>query len=251
MGFSDLDEPALNAVIKCLTPDRLKKYLERTDTDQVRAFRLYEWNTDLSSSLYDTIQCFEVIVRNAICAALEANEKYGKPLYEDPKFMGYYPELRDEFSKCKKKAEENRNGFPPSRHDVVAASTLNIWRELSKTTYFPSVWKKGWAAAFPNRSLSKGKGELVILHKNVDETLKLRNRIAHHESILGPLSNPPGSELQKKFDLMIETIGWVDNDAKAWVESRSTFATVLTRNPAPDAFKAPVVPPKAVAKARR
>ncbi len=236
--FSELVPDALTAVVRCLSKARLNKYLLRCGSDEARAVRLYEWNTDLSAALYDTIQCFDVIIRNAICVALEANEKGGIPWYESHALVGYYADLRIEVEKVKKKATDNRNGFAPNRHDIVAATTLSLWRELSKTDYFPVVWKNGFAAAFSEHPKKQTpKAALVDLHRAIDETLKLRNRIAHHEPILGQIHRVPGSELQKKFDLMVGAVGWVDVHAQQWVLARSAFGTVLAANPDPQAFK--------------
>jgi hypothetical protein len=53
---------------------------------------------------------------------------------------------------------------------------------------------------------------------------KLRNRIAHHDSLLN-------IDLKEKHSEILEVTGWIDPDAAEWVSGESKVIEVLDRCP--------------------
>jgi hypothetical protein len=59
-----------NAVANRLTTTRLGSYLQATNDAVEPAIRLYDWNTSVSSALYEDLGRLEVVFRNAVDDAL-------------------------------------------------------------------------------------------------------------------------------------------------------------------------------------
>jgi hypothetical protein len=61
------------------------------------------------------------------------------------------------------------------------------------------------------------------IHDRLINLKTLRNRIAHHERIIYK-RNP-----EKDYADLLETIGWVSQDFRAWVEHTNCFAERLAK----------------------
>lgn len=59
-----------NAIANRLTTARLGSYLQATSDAVEPAIRLYDWNTSVSSALYEDLGRLEVVFRNAVDRAL-------------------------------------------------------------------------------------------------------------------------------------------------------------------------------------
>lgn len=230
----------LTAIATCLTHERLRKYLARTDNDVGKALALYEWNHEVGAVLTTTMQQLEVCLRNKISDALSARSfeiKHGPNWHTSVKLKHSTTDLRSEWERVADKARENRNGFDPALPDFVAAATLGFWRELCKPAYAGVFWGKRVATYFPNISITGDTRTLLTeIHRRVDLILKLRNRIAHHEPIIGAAQEPVvGKKLRERHRDMIEVLGWMDTNFAQWVLRGDRFESVMDACPVPKA----------------
>lgn len=220
-----LDTLTAKRLAECLSAPRMEQFLRRTDNDHLLALQLYEWNVDLASSLYFPLHIFEVSIRNAIAGIVQ--DKWPE-WWSNPTFYAMTPTLTAYVAEAREKASENRGGFPIRGPDVIAATTLKMWRELCKSHYWLHLWKKGQTKAFPHR---KERDNTVDIHKIIDNALKLRNRIAHQEHILGSLRDAPGKKLEERYGEILMAIEWVNPTAALWVAAKSAFSQVYLRHP--------------------
>jgi hypothetical protein len=217
---------AFESIADCLSRDRLSKYLIRTGGDIQRALGLYVWNQEVGASLTVTLSQLEVCLRNQVARALA--DAYGPTWPSVPKFRHNHVEVRQELEKA-----ESRIIKPmPSPSDIIAATDFNLWRELCKPAYAGVFWAKRISLAFPHVTVPGKEREILIaVHRKVDLLLKLRNRIAHHEPIIGSNWEKIGAKLADRHGDAIELLQWMNPDFAAWVLSRDTFKAVALACP--------------------
>ena len=136
--------------------------------------------------------------------------------------------VRDELDKAEKRVKK----LEPSLPDIIAASDFNLWREMCKPVYAGVFWDKRLHIAFPQITVRRTERELLKnIHTRVDLLLKLRNRIAHHEPIIGSNWEPLGSKLAERRSEAIELLEWMSPDLARWVAARDTFQSVMANRP--------------------
>jgi Abi-like protein len=168
--------------------------------------QLYERNTECSEALYGVIQGLEVALRNAIhnimTDAVGTQEWYDKVAWDDPELSA--------IQEAKEKIKDRRLKETPGR--VIAELTFGFWVKLTSYNYEQSLWFKYLHKIVPKTVRRK------VLHGKLIQAKTLRNRIAHHERIVG---RP--TDLPTEYQQLIEIIGWLHLDISAWVESRNCF----------------------------
>ena len=203
-GFQYTDE-ALATLEKYLSHERLAPYYSLARGDRWIGIQLYERNTECSEALYGVIQGLEVTLRNAIhnvmTKALANPEWYDKIAWESAE-MAALQEAKD---KVKEK-------FPLTAGRVIAELTFGFWVRLAAYSYEKSLWFKCLYQIVPKTVRRK------TLHGMLIRCKTLRNRIAHHEKIIGRDQDLP-TECQQLLDV----IGWLNSDVRAWVEHRNCF----------------------------
>ena len=174
--------------------------------DQWVALKLYEKNIELSGALYEVIQGLEVTVRNAIhnlmTEQLASDHWYDRLPLADGE--------RAALDKAKESLLEKGQIITPGR--VVSELTFGFWVKLTGRIYEKSLWFPYLSRIFPIRVNRAGVHERLVLLKTI------RNRIAHHERIVGRTRL-----LTKEYEEMIEAIRWINPIMADWVEHRSCF----------------------------
>jgi len=81
--------------------------------------------------------------------------------------------------------------------------------------------------------MAKGKERTILqeIHCRVDLLLKLRNRIAHHEPVIGSNREPIGSKLLHRHQEMFELLEWMDSNFAQWVRGQDRFHEVMNACP--------------------
>lgn len=203
-GF-EYTEKILDTFEKYLSPERLAGYYAIARGDRWTGIRLYERNTELSEALYGITQCLEVALRNAIhivfTSQLGTPEWYDKIPLEDPE--------REAIQEAKDSILEKAQPVTPGR--IVAELTFGFWVKLFSGAYEKQLWVKYLYRIFPI-TLKR-----TVLHSRLIQLKTLRNRIAHHERILGK------RDLRQDYADLLETIGWISKDIEAWVKSTNCF----------------------------
>lgn len=222
------DPPAFDAdrVADSLSRERLAKYLVRTGGDARRALNLYGWNQEIGAALTVTLSQVEVCLRNQVSRALA--DAYGPAWHRVARFRHAHTAVQHELDK----AEDRVKKAVPSLPDIIAASDFNLWRELCKPAYAGVFWAKRIPIAFPHLTLAgKERDVLAELHRRVDLLLKLRNRIAHHEPIIGSNWEKVGAKLADRHRDAAELLGWMNTDLAGWVLDRDRYHAVMSACP--------------------
>ncbi len=196
----------LGKVKEALSEERLGPYLTLAGGDLREATRLYERNTSLSEALYGLLQGLEVVLRNSMHRALSVG--FSREDWYDS--ITWRVAQQEQIDNAKDSLQKKAKPTTPGR--MVAELTFGFWVGLTGPKYSVDLWEKHLYKAFPNAKLGRKQ-----LNKRLESIRLLRNRVAHHESILS-------RDLQKDVDRILETIGWISLDTQRWVRQISCFS---------------------------
>jgi hypothetical protein len=187
----------------------------------VEAFELYGWNARMSAALLIPAHFAEVVTRNAVVDVLES--VYGHDWSTSPAFerslpgstRGYDP--RADLVATRRRVHSNGQ--------LVAELKFVFWQHMFAARHDVRLWRPNLVAAFPNvrtqdRAVLRGR-----ILADLDAIRRLRNRIAHHEPIIGI---DLGAELAR----MITLIELRCASTAAWVHDMEDASTVLAERPA-------------------
>jgi hypothetical protein len=193
----------LARLARAISPDRLKSYLVRARGDLWIALQLYRRNADLSEALYGVVQGCEVFLRNA------THEKLAKTLTE--KWWNHTSlrereraDIDDAIASIQTRAAEVTTGR------VVAELNLGFWTNLYSNFYERDLWVPHLRHLFPMSMQRKR------LHERMENIKLLRNRIAHHESLLR-------RDVRQDYADLLETVGWISPTLRSWIEDTNCF----------------------------
>jgi hypothetical protein len=201
--FAYTDEQ-LTALEKTLSPERMQPYLLLASNDRRLALKLYEWNTGLSESFYGLLQGLEVALRNAMHSVMSDAYKR-QDWYEACPLSEPHKET---IRKAKARILGDKKLLIPGK--VVSELTFGFWVVLTSPPYAQSLWDK-----FLHQAFVKKLGRKAI-HRRLDKIRKLRNRVAHHESILD-------RNLKDDFSLIVQTVHWICPVTAEWLKANNSF----------------------------
>lgn len=191
---------------------------------EAEAAALYLWNQSLSESLYTSISTLEIAMRSAMHKVLTT--KLGSswfPRVFKGKALDEYNEVMSDLT---------TQGVPPPDSQIVANLTLGKWVNLLQNG------RCGWLNAapyplydvFPNYPVHS-RLERNKIHELLSYALQLRNRVMHHEPVLGGvrIPNKPIKSIDAIHSDIIESIGWIDTEMQRVVNHFDRFDTVFQR----------------------
>jgi hypothetical protein len=201
-----------------LSQPRLAPYKQVCGGKLTPALELYRWNLTVSMAFFESIHYFEIALRNVMDEALVAyttalccaGEWYADPL------VPLSGESRKRVAQAVKRSTDD--GQVPEVHGrVVAELSLGFWWSLLADPYNNTLWKNCFQAAFPRARRRK-------LHESIEQILKLRNRIAHHEPI-------HTRDLVADYTLILRASEYVSPRLAWWIDSTTRVPAVLEARP--------------------
>jgi hypothetical protein len=210
----------INALERSLSPERLATYLAAAGNDHAAALRLYVWNTRISAALYGPLQALEILIRNGFHRELAA--VYGGAWYDNPR-VPLTPAAAARVGDAKNTLQ--RAGRPPDPGRIVAELSFGFWERLlsrgpsGPRNYEMALWRPALHRAFPNARRPR-----AAIHRPLPDLRDLRNRIAHHEPIFS-------RDLPTDYQTILDVIGWMCADTRAWVIHHSEVPAVLADGP--------------------
>lgn len=166
-----------DGISQALSPHRFAPYLAEAGGDVDAALRLYEWSAQMSSASFEVVAHAEVVMRNAIDRAISAH--YNDDARSIPWLLSEPP--MD--AQASRRVAEVRDRLRPqgrdSRHQLVAGLSFGFWSGMLGTKY-EELWRSAIRHAFPAGDGTRKQAAVLI-----EAVRKFRNRLAHHDSILG------------------------------------------------------------------
>ena len=207
-----------------ITEERLRSYLQATAGNAEAAIRFYDWNVRVSGALLEDVARLEVVFRNSVDASLvEYRQRTGQPTewYRDRSVFSR--KGNDLIDTARRRA--TKWGLPERHGKVIAELAFGFWTFLCTRRYLTSLWVPAVVAAFPHHPHAPDPRTVRFdVHDRMQRIHLLRNRIAHHEPI-------HRRDLSGDVDALVELVGWICADARAWIIARSRTNDVLRQRP--------------------
>ncbi|MCU1302809.1 MAG: hypothetical protein JWQ87_3093 [Candidatus Sulfotelmatobacter sp.] len=204
-----------------ISKERLGRYVGAAKGDLKSAIELYELNLRLSQGLYGVLHGYEVTLRNSMHDQL--THYYGQANWYDtaPLEQWHMAQIDEAENKCK--------SGPVTPGKIIAELSLAFWTGLAAQRYEKNVWVPCLRKAFHNKTANR-----VDMHRTLQEIQDLRNRVAHHERILGSkgrlyigLHHRTRHECFIRPELIFNTVCWICADTAAWVQTTARFQECL------------------------
>lgn len=209
-----MTESELRKACALLSPERLATFIAITGTEQ-DALELHNQTMEVGAALMPVTGLIEVAIRNEISERLRNLFGVQDWLNNPPAQYAWRGEETSSLSRAIKQGQ--RAGYAKlssadkkaldaiaypmgvpagTTHETrvkarqrvvqvttgqqIAQLTLYFWKRLFSSDYEPTLWSRSLKRVFPNKRLSRGQiaAQLEVIYQT-------RNRIAHHEPILG------------------------------------------------------------------
>lgn len=207
--------PVRDEMIKLLSVPRLSTYTDACGGDMKLALELYQWNLEVSGTLFTSIHYFEVALRNSMDSQLA--KTFGTPQtpWYDQESIGLNGGTRGKLSSAKRTIADTGRPIAPGR--VVAELALGFWWSLLADGYNRSLWGPALKNAFTN-------ARRETLHTEINAIRLLRNRIAHHEPLIH-------HDLGAEYTRILDTAERITPRLAWWIDATSSLPSVLARRP--------------------
>ncbi|MGP4969009.1 Abi family protein (plasmid) [Glutamicibacter bergerei] len=219
-----------------ISKGRFQKYMDAANGDAKLALELYSWNADLGAALFKDFSHFEIALRNSCDKALFRRGQSLNPkadwlkskdasLLVLPNSPGTQKTVR-KLSESLEDAREYSGFFKDSslpRGKILAELSFGFWKYLFTHEMRQTLWEECLEIEF--RYVDRTKTvDPTKLHADLEKLAKLRNRIAHHESIFD--KSP-----QADHDALLRVIELLGAEANTFVRSHSTVRAIIASRP--------------------
>ncbi len=208
-----------------LTPEQVERWISNlrfdgfvtaVGGDLPRAAELYEWNAQVAGALLEMFGHVEVLVRNAIHAQMRSirpsNTLSSWLLDRDTLDSQELQRVEDVIGRIKQARRE------PTEDRVIAGLSMGFWTAILGRRY-EQLWRETLRHAFPF-----GDGTRNQIAGYLNRLVSLRNRVAHHESLL---AHP----VAERHTDALELAATVDPRAEQWIRSLSRVPVLLAARP--------------------
>ncbi|MCB9990873.1 MAG: Abi family protein [Rhodospirillales bacterium] len=201
--------------IRTLSTERFNRYLGLADNDTDQALQFYATNAVLSQSLYIPLQALEVTLRNSLHSVL--NEDMDEYWFDRPGVLLAKNQLL-QIGEAKAKLVTDKKDI--SSGAVIAALSFGFWTSMFKPDY-EELWRHCLhKIVMPE----KRKGMTRKTFSGPLEPIRtIRNRIAHHECIIG-------LDLRNHYFQIKNLTGLLAPEACHWIETYSIFEKTYQDN---------------------
>jgi len=203
----------INELERAISLDRLSTYLAAADNNKERALQLYLWNSQISAAFYIPLQGLEITLRNTLHNAL--SRKFGSCEWYKMAPLGF----RDQETLVDAQEKIKKSNYPEDPPHIVAELSFGFWISLLNRQYHQTLWIPAIGKSLSNSNLPRGE-----IHARLDHIRKLRNRIAHHETIFK-------RHLEQDYKNIIEFIGWMNPTMAEWIDQNNEAMEIILTKP--------------------
>ncbi|MGK8506362.1 hypothetical protein [Nocardia asiatica] len=214
-----------------LSSARLSTYL-RVGGSRKAALQLYEWNNAAAVALHRDLCHFEICLRNSYDQALRTYWTGSGDWTDDP-IKTFPPLWRSRGKGAARKpvdinkknrellaaAREKAGGRMAPSGKVIAELSFGFWRYLTSSGHESTLWVPILHHAFPT-----GTDRARDVDKPIDKLHDLRNRIAHHEPLLGV-------DLQARIADVIGLATMLNSDLGIYIDRTTLIRRIAASRP--------------------
>jgi hypothetical protein len=195
---------------------RFAPFMDEADGDHVRACEIYLWNSELAGALLETFGHVEVLLRNAVHVQLRSV----RPPNSINSWLvdGDLLASRDLERVHAVIARIKQSRKLPTEDRVLAGLTMGFWSGIVGRHY-EQLWRDTLRHAFPH-----GDGTRNQIAGYVNRVVSVRNRVAHHESLLN-------QRVLHRHEDALALAGTIDPDAEQWLRGLTRVPAVFAARP--------------------
>lgn len=180
----------------------------------------------MSAAAFETVAHLEVLLRNAIDAALA--DHYAENSRGIPWFLCQPPVNEETTSAVAIVRDRLRPLGRDTRHQIVAGLSFGFWSGMLGRRY-EDLWRSALHRAFPGSG-----GARKQVASEVEAVRKFRNRLAHHDSMLNV-------DVPFEMRRVLQVAAFIDSEAATWLQRVDRSTQVYAERPA-SAIDTVVVP---------
>jgi hypothetical protein len=199
---------------------RLHPYRILAQGDVCRALAMYRWNSQVSSSLFEVLAVVEIALRTALDVAIQAHLSPAHDWLLTPDHSGIRLNTMTQTKIGAATRRVQARGLQPTHDLVLSQLNFGFWTYLLARNYEPVLWTPALRHAFPRLTPANR----AVVFQSVLRLRKLRNLIAHHESIY---ARNLSQDLQEALTLL----SWVSQDLSDWVQEDERVSQLLASRP--------------------
>lgn len=206
----------------CLSSFRMVPYHASAKRRGVQTIDLYAYNMALAGALLAPLHVAEVVVRNAMHAALST--RFAREDWWDAPTIVLSKRQRDSIGVTHTKllGKYSKDPKRPNTDDLVAASDFGFWTGFAEDgpqgySYERELWDHGLKAAFPRLNRTRRQFKLQL-----DGVRRMRNRVGHHEPLHQDLKR-----VNDRYRDALLIIGYVSIPLATWMRDRSSVQDLL------------------------
>ena len=214
------DDAGMSVIRDTISAPRFAPYMASASNDMRHAFGLYLYNARLAKAFLYPLQMVEVTLRNAVAEALVGS--FGDNWPNEPRFAAWLQQGgHDAIAKADRRLVTAKGpGYPVSQ--LVATLTFDFWSHLLRDEYERPFWQRHFRTVLPHVPAGTLRRDV---HRTVKAVCNFRNRIVHHEPILG--ANAPAI-----LNDIMTLIGFRCPTTADWTRHHTTVGTVIGTKPA-------------------
>ncbi len=256
-----MSQPAASASglqTKHVSSQRLATYLRATFDDEQKALDLYVWGRKLSAAYFHDISVLEVALRNSLDAALA--KKYGDNWFRLSSSLfdaRSYRQITDGWDRLPAKFRGTQATDGKIRGRLIASCMFGTWVAMldvggatgvdgpCNRAEHDAVWtREVLLDALPGANKEAGEERQRLdrawVHEQMREVHILRNRIAHHESLVNGYPIPGTNDASSTPVRRTATAGYsfcmrlarmLDRDLAQFLQTTSQVPAVLSQDP--------------------
>jgi hypothetical protein len=199
-----------------VSDERFASFRTVAGGDFGRALATYRWHVELSMAVFGLVHEFEVLIRNTIDRELGAGQQ------QAPIVMTWLMDFETLQPWAVKQVagtvERLPRDVPITRGRVVAGLSFGFWASLFGRRY-EDLWRTRLHRVFPHAD--EGREGVA---RRMRELQAVRNRIAHHDSLLG-------QDIGRMVAEMLTLAEWIDPQAAGWLRRVARVEEALARRP--------------------
>ncbi len=200
--------PDIHSLLGLVPPARILRFYRAAGRDAQRALALHDWNEAVGAAFYPLLQKVELALTVKVESAMAA--VYGPDWFADPTFL----RAADYATRAEIAGTRRRliaAGRPIDADGVMEKSSFGFWVGLLRPIFNPPVWMTQLSATFPALPLGVGRHDLAKL---ASAAATLRNRIDHHEPLIGLDLSARHSDIER-------LLTWIDPGLAARADGKA------------------------------
>ena len=203
-------------ILPSLSADRFEPYLKAVGYDQSRAFKLYMWNLHLSSAFYPLLASIEVALRNRIILCLK--EAFGDQWWDSAQFQSLLGKRgKGILLRAVKEVVKSDRALTDGR--ITAELSFGFWTNMFLPKYEAHLLQCFCAETPLAEAISR---EQILDRCN--KIRVLRNRISHHETLIG-------RNITLDYSETLELLRWICPDTADWIKPELKIMALVRQRP--------------------